>query len=139
MPVFDSIPASGRNKARSTCCNVIVITYKASRTLLNLLKALYVSVSVRIPRRGCIFKRRSDQCHISSLFNLCAAWFQLPSNKTKGLICLCSYLRAVNTPALDKHWHLQFCLAHVAIPSALFGQVTFFPFRKVNDKSCTIQ
>ena len=134
MPVFDSIPASGLNKARSTCCNVIVIAYKASRILLNLLKALYVSVSVRIPRRGCIFKRRSDQCHISSLFNLCAAWFQLPSNKTKELICLC------NTPALDKHWHfLKFCLAHVAIPSALFGQVTFFPFRKVNNKSCTIQ
>ena len=92
MPVFDSIPASGLNKARSTCCNVIVIAYKASRILLNLLKALYVSVSVRIPRRGCIFKSRSDQCHISSLFNLCAAWFQLPSNKTKELIRLCTAL-----------------------------------------------
>ena len=138
-PVFESIPASGLNKARSTCCNVIVVAYKASHILLNLLKVLYVRVSVRIPWRGCIFKRWSHQCHVSSLLNLCTAWFQWSSHKTKGLICLCSYLRAVSTPALDNHWYSKFCLAQVAIPSALFGQVTFFPFRKVNKKSCTIQ
>ena len=59
--------------ARSTCCNVIVVAYKESRILLNLFKAFYVSVSVMISRRGGIFKRRSNQCHISSLFNLYAA------------------------------------------------------------------
>ena len=119
------------NKARSTFCNVIVVAYKASSILLNLLKAVYVRVSVRIPWRGCIFKRRSDQRHTSSLFNLCAAWFQLSSYKTKGLICLCSYLRAVSTPALDNHWYLKFCLAHVAIPSALFGKWLSFPLGKL--------
>ena len=129
--LYSRVSQPKENKARSTFCNVIVVAYKASSILLNLLKALYVRVSVRIPWRGCIFKRWSHQRHISSLFNLCAAWFQLSSNKTKGLICLCSYLRAVSTPALDNHWYLKFCLAHVAIPSALFGKWLSFPLRKL--------
>ena len=129
--LYSRVSQPKENKARSTFCNVIVVAYKASSILLNLLKALYVRVSVRIPWRGCIFKRWSHQRHISSLFNLCAAWFQLSSNKTKGLICLCSYLRAVSTPALDNHWYLKFCLAHVAIPSALFGKWLSFPLGKL--------
>ena len=74
--------AWGLNKSRSTCSNVIVVAYKASRIILSLFKALYVTLSVRIPRKGCIFKRRSNQCHISFLFNLCTAWFQWSSNKS---------------------------------------------------------
>ena len=136
MPVFESIPASRHNKARSTFCNVIVVAYKASSILLNLLKALYVRVSVRIPWRGCIFKRWSHQRHIRSLFNLCTAWFQWSShNMTKGLICLCSYLRAVSTPRFEN----QVLFSSCGHSKRLVWQVTFFPLRKVNKKSCTIQ
>ena len=128
MPVFESIPASRHNKARSTFCNVIVVAYKASSILLNLLKALYVRVSVRIPWRGCIFKRWSHQRHIRSLFNLCTAWF------SDLLIIWPRDLFAF--AAILEQWaphgsRIKFCLAHVDIPSALFGKWLSFPLGKL--------